>query len=237
MDKLNARCNANERTVVKICGMTKCEDITVAADAGADYIGVVINVPRSPRCQTIDRARALSQFSPLPIVAVTVNQTIQQLQEIVSVVAPAVVQLHGGELPDLVQVLKQCTNCMVWKALPLPPLDCEFNELIAHQYLLQAQIYVDAGVDAILWDAPSADADMPGGGLGKSGQWEYARWLVEQLSVPCLLAGGLTPANVARAIATVRPWGVDVSSGVERSRGVKDHKLIREFIRNVRLAG
>ncbi|HID06833.1 MAG TPA: hypothetical protein EYP10_06765, partial [Armatimonadetes bacterium] len=90
MDKLNARCNANERTVVKICGMTKCEDITVAADAGADYIGVVINVPRSPRCQTIDRARALSQFSPLPIVAVTVNQTIQQLQEIVSVVAPAV---------------------------------------------------------------------------------------------------------------------------------------------------
>ncbi|MFA4014952.1 MAG: hypothetical protein RUDDFDWM_000018 [Candidatus Fervidibacterota bacterium] len=219
---------------VKICGMRSELDIAAAKKAGADFVGIVVGVPSSVRSVSEGEAVRLSRTSQLPVVIVTVNMDCVRLVEIFSKAQPHAIQLHGDESPDAIRKLKELTTCEIWKAMKLPPPDAPFDEALAKDLLKIAQQYVSAGADVILFDAMPTKGIH--GGTGLLSHWGYARFLTERLCARTILAGGLNPKNVQDAIYSVRPWGVDVSSGVEISRGVKAFELMDEFVKNAKTA-
>lgn len=208
---------------VKICGLTRCEDVQVVNEAGADFCGVVVEVPKSPRSVTRKIAKTLLSKMAVPSVVVTRSKSLEELVELADFLSPFALQLHGDEQPDLVARLKAKVTCQIWKAIPLPT--AEQTSLLQH-LLKQSQDFVKVGCDAFVLDTATAQGF---GGTGVIGSWELAAELVKRLDVPCFLAGGLTPDNVLEAIETVKPFGVDVSSGVESSPGIKDPEKVRSF--------
>lgn len=223
------------KTQIKICGITCEADLREAAVAGADFIGVVVDVPRSPRSQNIDVACGLVAIAcsvGVYPVAVTVNLSLDQLAILTSSTSVYALQLHGNEPPDFIRELCDVVQCRVWKALPLPSSEVLEGECLAVDRLLQsAMSYVDAGVDAIILDTV-IHGQM--GGTGIIGNWPLASELVARLPVPCILSGGIDTENVCTAITTVKPWCVDSSSGLERTPGEKDHVEMRRFVATAR---
>jgi phosphoribosylanthranilate isomerase len=195
---------------LKICGLTTEDDAAHAAAAGATALGVIF-APRSPRCVTADRARDIVRAVPgdLPVVGVFVDATIEEVVATVAHTGIRIVQLHGDEPERYASALK----------MPL----------------LRA-----AGVDVPVESWPGAtlllDA-VSGAGRGGTGtriDWGRAAAIARQRKV--VLAGGLTPGNVAEAIAVVQPYGVDVSSGVEDAPGRKNRDKVSRFLENARTA-
>lgn len=204
---------------VKICGTTSPRDARLSHEAGADFLGVILHHPRSPRSVSLQTAREIEAATLLPIVAVTVNQAFEALLEIAEILGPHALQLHGDESPQLVEQLTS-RGLRVWKAI-----SGDQNALLS-----QAKAFRDAGADAILVDAREVSPQgVVYGGTGKSADWDAAHSLVES-GFRVVLAGGLAPENVERAIETVQPWGVDVVSGVEATKGVKLHQAVLEFV-------
>ncbi len=213
---------------VKICGITDLEDARVAALAGADFLGFIF-YPRSPRYVTPEvagRIVATLRAERLTVltVGVFVDALLAEIEHAMRVAGLDLVQLHGREPPELVQTL----NGRAFKALR--PRSGDEGRADALRYLPVAP--ADTRAPQLL-----VDAYHPGayGGTGQVGDWHLAHALVQQCE-RLLLAGGLTPDNVAQAISQVRPWGVDVSSGVEASPGRKDHGRVRAFIAAARAA-
>lgn len=208
---------------VKICGLTRPEDVSAAADAGAAYAGFVF-FPKSPRNVTIETARDLAVEVPVGVakVALVVNADDALLDAITGVVSIDILQLHGAETPERVAEVRARTGLPVMKAVGVAD-----DEDVA-----ALDLYAEVA-DQILVDAkPPKNAELPGGN-GVSFDWRLIsarRW-----SKPWMLAGGLTPENVAEAIALTGAKQVDVSSGVEASPGIKDAGLIREFIEATRV--
>jgi phosphoribosylanthranilate isomerase len=203
-------------TRTKVCGLTRPRDVDQAVDAGADALGFVVDVPvDTPR--EVAPARAADLVARVPPFATTVLVTMptapQRAVDLVGRVDPDVVQCHGDLSPGDVAYLRSHVDVRVLKAV-----DAEDVET--------ARRYADVA-DALLVD--SADADG-GGGTGETHEWERTRDAVSDLDAPVVLAGGLTPGNVASAIDVVDPFAVDVASGVEASGGVKDHDRVREFV-------
>jgi phosphoribosylanthranilate isomerase len=195
---------------IKICGLTTEEDAAHAAMAGATALGVIF-APASPRLVTADQARAIVGAVPVhvPVVGVFVNATLEEIVGIVAHTGIRQVQLHGDEPESYAAALK----------MPL----------------LRAT-GVDVPVEAwptatLLLDAVSSAAR---GGTGQRVDWNQAAAIARQRKT--VLAGGLTPDNVAEAIAAVHPFGVDVSSGVEASPGKKDRDKVERFLENARRA-
>ncbi len=208
---------------VKICGLTRVEDALVAVDAGADLIGMIF-YPPSPRHVSLTRARTMVRAVratgvPVRIVGVTVNAPKWLLHALLEEVGVDWVQCHGDEPPDRVAALRG----RGFKAVRLTKATLE-----------ESAAFLDIGPA----DGPHllVDAAVPGayGGTGHRADWKAAALLARQ--GPILLAGGLTPENVMAAIRQVRPWGVDVSSGVELRPGQKDPARVRAFIARVRAA-
>lgn len=205
---------------IKICGLSTAETVDAALDAGADYVGLVF-FHKSPRNVPIANASALAARARAraSVVALVVDADDAVLAEIVGVVGPDVLQLHGTESPERAAAIRRRFGCEVWKAVPVAvAADAEraFDYLAAEPAI------------RILFDAkPPKDAVLPGGN-GLIFDWHALDGV--QGRMPFLLSGGLTPANVASAIGLTRPWLVDVSSGVESAPGVKDPALIRAFI-------
>ena len=203
---------------VKICGLTRPEDVTAVADAGAAYAGFVF-FPKSPRNVSIETARELAVDVPVGVakVALVVDADDALLDAITSAVPLDILQLHGHETPERVTEVRSRYGLPVMKAVGV----ADAEDVAA------LDLYADVA-DQILVDAkPPKNADLPGGN-GVSFDWRLIsarRW-----SVPWMLAGGLTPDNVAEAIALTGAKQVDVSSGVETSPGVKDAEAIRAFI-------
>ena len=203
---------------VKICGLSRPEHVSAAADAGAKYVGLVF-FEKSPRHVSLDVARALALEVPTGIakVALVVNADDAALDALVAAVPIDILQLHGKEPPARVAAIKARYGLPVMKAVGI----ADASDLPA----LDAYAQV---ADQILVDAkPSKDADLPGGN-GLSFDWRLIagrRW-----PVPWMLAGGLTPDNVAEAVRLTGARQVDVSSGVESAPGVKDTALIRAFV-------
>lgn len=210
--------------LVKICGLSTQQMMTVALDAGADMIGLVFH-PRSPRYVTLERAVELAAMARgrAEIVALIVDWSEAQAADLVAALKPDWLQLHGRETPGQVSAIKAATGLRAIKALGIAGAD----DLAA--------IESYRGVaDRILLDAkPPRDAAYPGG-HGKPFDWSLLANL--DPSLPFMLGGGLDPANVGEAVRIARPTGVDVSSGVESARGVKDAGAIRDFIAAARLA-
>ncbi|UVJ42667.1 phosphoribosylanthranilate isomerase [Pseudomonas sp. LS1212] len=200
----------------KICGITRIEDALAAVEAGADAIGLVFYA-KSPRAVTVEQARAIIAALPpfITTVGLFVNATRCELNEILEAVPLDLLQFHGDETPA------DCDGYhRPWiKALRVRPGDD-----------LEASCKAYAKASGILLD--TYVAGVPGG-TGEAFDWSL---IPAKLSKPIILAGGLSADNVAQAIAQVRPYAVDVSGGVEQSKGIKDHRRIEAFMQAVRKA-
>jgi phosphoribosylanthranilate isomerase len=219
---------------VKICGTTNLEDARAAADAGANAVGFVF--AESPR--RIDPKQAAEIVAQLPStvekVGVFVNERPARIREIVKQVGLTTVQLYGEEAADFAGRLfteaEPEQRPRVYRALSMKTIFSAANAtafLRAHRV---KQVF-----DALLVDSGSSTR---GGGTGLTFDWERARPFITGLKKTgkVIVAGGLTPENVARAIEMFRPWGVDVASGVEKEPGRKDHEKIRAFVAAARRA-
>lgn len=204
---------------VKICGLTSPADVAAVAASGAAYAGFVF-FAKSPRNLTIDQARLTALAAPpgLAKVALTVDADDATLDAIVEAVPLDMLQLHGRETPERVAEVRARYGLPVMKAMG-----------VADEGDLDGLLEMSLAADQLLIDAkPPKGADLPGGN-GLPFDWRLVgrrRWLK-----PWMLAGGLTPENVAQAISLTNARQVDVSSGVERAPGVKDPALIERFVR------
>jgi phosphoribosylanthranilate isomerase len=213
---------ATHSLVVKICGLATAESLDWALEAGADMVGFV-HFPKSPRHVDLETARMLASRARgrAKIVVLTVDADDAQIAAVIDTLAPDFLQLHGQESPGRVAAIR--ARVPVIKALGIANAD-DVATVAAY----------DSVADLLLFDAkPPRDAPRPGG-LGRSFDWS----LLDRMpaATPFLLSGGLHPTNVGEAITRVRPFGVDVSSGVESAPGVKDRAKIDQFIQNARAA-
>lgn len=209
--------------LVKICGNTSVADARLALRAGADYLGVILEHPPSPRNVSLEDARRIAAAVDRPVVAVTVNLPLERLLHIHKMLQPAALQLHGDEPVELVRALK-ARDITVWAVAA--------GDTAAVRR--RAVELWEAGTDAIQVDARAvADTGTIYGGTGQTSDWDAARALVAG-GLRVVLAGGLTPENVAQAVRTVQPWMVDVISGVEAAKGVKDASKVERFVEAAR---
>jgi len=203
------------RTRIKICGITRPGDAVAAAQAGADAVGLVF-YPPSPRFLNVERAREIRDALPpfVQAVALFVNPDAAQVAQAIGRVHPALLQFHGEETPDFCAQfgLPYVKACRVAQGVDLVKYLRPFST--ASGWLL------DAHVEEY-------------GGVGASFDWSLVPARLER---PLVLSGGLTRGNVGEAVRRVRPWAVDVSSGVESSKGIKDAAKIAAFIAEVRNA-
>jgi len=207
------------RTRVKICGITRPGDARAAAEAGADAIGLVF-YPKSPRFLAVERAAEIRDALPpfVQTVALFVNPDAAQVAQVIGRVKPGMLQFHGEETPQFcgqfgVPYIKACrVRSGVSKGLDL----LEYLRPFAGA----AAWLLDSFVEAY-------------GGVGERFDWSLVPRGLER---PLILSGGLERGNVAEAIRKLRPWGVDVSSGVESAKGIKDAGKIAAFISEVRNA-
>ena len=209
---------------VKMCGISKVETIPAIVDAKPDYMGLVF--APSKRQVTVEQAKTLaeelhkqyaarynsgadqSDIDKIKTVGVFVNETLDNLVTIAEKVHLDAVQLHGDEDETFIQSLKECTNVEVWKAVQIRSAS-------------DAEKWIDSSADMLLFDAYHKDER---GGIGEVFDWSC----LDAFERPFMLAGGIDSTNVARAIRTVRPYGIDISSGIETD-GVKDDEKIKAF--------
>lgn len=205
-------------TNIKICGIKTPEILSVAASAGARFAGFVF-VPQSPRYIHPEQARLLSRQLPtgLRSVGLFVDPSDEDLAHILGAVSLDFIQLHGNENPARVQAIKSRFNIPVIKAFAISAADD----------LDQVAAYIPV-IDWILFDAKAPASSNIAGGNGVAFDWAILK--DKNFAKPWMLSGGLTPENVADALSILSPDAVDVSSGVESSRGVKDAQKVRDFI-------
>jgi phosphoribosylanthranilate isomerase len=208
--------------IVKICGLSTCETLETALEAGADMVGFVF-FPPSPRHLSLTTARDLGKLVKRRAakVALTVDADDATLESIVEALQPDILQLHGRESVARLREVRRKFSLPVMKAIAVEsPADL-------------ASLPEYAGLaDRILFDArPPKEATRPGG-LGAVFDWKILENL--ELKIPFMVSGGLSSLNVAEAVRVTGAGGVDVSSGVERAPGQKDPEMIRVFIKAAR---
>lgn len=211
---------------IKICGNTTLQDAQLAAEAGADAVGFVF--APSPRRVTAAQVAAITPYLPSPLekIGVFVDATLDEISATVRDCGLTGVQLHSESGPGITAQLRASfgMKLRILRVVHFGP------DAADHA----AAITADENVDAILVDSRTATAV---GGTGVVFDWGTARETLFQSTEGrrrMVAAGGLTPDNVVEAIATLRPWGVDVASGVEMAPGRKDPRKVRDFIANVR---
>jgi len=219
--------STGETTRVKICGLTNLDDARCAAAAGADFLGFIL-YPKSPRYIAPEQIAAIAEairgeFGPSAprCVGVFVNESPEHVQACLDTASLDLAQLHGDEPPEVIQRL----HPRAFKAIRPPSRGAAEASL---------SIYRDAFPDDESLPQLLLDAYHPErfGGTGLQVDLTVAQPVARQCRL--LLAGGLAPETVGEAIRQVRPWGVDVSSGVERTKGIKDQARVRAFIHAVR---
>ena len=203
------------RTRIKICGITRPADAIAAAQAGADAVGLVF-YPPSPRYLSLNRALEIRDALPpfVQTVALFVNADAAQVAQVIGTVRPALLQFHGEETPAFCESfgLPYVKACRVRQGVDLLEYLRPFSR--ASAWLLDSHV-----------------AEY--GGVGERFDWSL---VPAQRDRPLVLSGGLAADNVAEAVRCTKPWGVDVSSGVEAGKGIKDATKIAAFIAEVRNA-
>lgn len=200
-------------TRIKICGIKHLDDALKAVECGADAIGLIF-VEKSPRYVSLTEARVIAESMPpfVTVVGLFMNARAETVREALKVVPLNLLQFHGEESPEF---------CDQFEVPYIKVLRMRDNANI----VAFAQDYPNAA--GILLDSYHKDA---GGGTGQSFDWDL---IPDDVPLPLILAGGLNPENVASAIEAVKPYAVDVSSGVESEPAIKDHKKIEQFIKEV----
>lgn len=200
------------RTRIKICGIKHRDDALKAVECGADAIGLIF-VEKSPRYASFTDARVIAESLPpfVTVVGLFMDATAETVREALKVVPLNLLQFHGDETP-------------------------EFCEQFDMPYIKALRMRENVNVIAFAQEYPNAAGILldtytqAGGGSGQTFDWSL---IPKDMPVPIILAGGLNPENVASAVETVKPYAVDVSSGVESEPAVKDHKKIEQFIKEV----
>jgi phosphoribosylanthranilate isomerase len=207
------------KTRIKFCGMTREADVLLACELGVDMLGFVF-AARSPRRLPLSDASTLrgAVASKVSVVALCMDNPADEVAQVVAALRPDLLQFHGQEDDAFCAAF----GVPFLKALPMQGISAD-------------------AVDARLGQYPSAtgfvfDGNAPGAPGGGGEVFDWSRLPRNRLARPWLLAGGLRPGNVADAIRGVRPWGVDVSSGIERGVGIKDGALMLQFVREARSA-
>jgi phosphoribosylanthranilate isomerase len=208
---------------VKICGLTKPEDLVVAVAAGADAVGFLVGVPASPRNLTLERAEKLLRQVPVFVdsVVVTAPQDIEGVAEICDRLKPTAIQIHGEKHLEASKIREKIRGTRLIKTIYVNP------EALSKTPIADSKFF-----DAILLDSFTRGQY---GGTGKVHDWKLSRQIRKAVNpTPVILAGGLKPENVREAILTVHPYAVDVASGVELQPGIKDPEKVRAFIKNAK---
>ena len=200
-------------TRIKICGIKHLDDALKAVECGADAIGLIF-VEKSPRYVSLTEARVIAESMPpfVTVVGLFMNASAETVREALKVVPLNLLQFHGEESP-------------------------EFCDQFEVPYIKVLRMRDNANIVAFAQDYPNAAGILldsyhkgAGGGTGQSFDWDL---IPDDVPLPLILAGGLNPENVASAIEAVKPYAVDVSSGVESEPAIKDHKKIEQFIKEV----
>jgi len=218
---------------IKVCGITSVEDALMAEKAGADFLGVIVNVARSPRSLEVNDAKELFSCPQIPVILLTYDMPSDTIAALVSTLRPFGVQLAGNETVDDVRMLKKMVSCEIWKSIHLPVAE---NEEIKIDDIVNKIIAVkEAGSDRIILDSTvKRGSTVQKGGTGLPFDWSLAAAIKKKVRSFLFLAGGIKPENVTQAITRVNPDGIDLSSGVEKTVGKKDPELVKELITTVR---
>ena len=207
---------------VKICGITSKYDLITVVDAGTDAVGFIVDVPSSPRNITLKSAEKLMKLVPIFVdtILVTVPENLDSLKKIYKQLQPDGVQIYGKKYQDAQIIRKYLPYTKLIKAIHLQPDNVDESS------------FKFSSFDAVLIDSY---VEGKYGGTGKVNDWKLSKIIRNKLDpTPLILAGGLTPNNVEKAIHIVNPYAVDVSSGVEASPGIKDPKKVIEFVQNAK---
>jgi phosphoribosylanthranilate isomerase len=205
---------------VKICGITREEDLEAALNAGADAVGFVVGVPASPRNISLEKAKSLFKLVPIfaKSVLVTVPTNIDALLKTCEKLKPNILQIHGENISDVSKLREKLPNM----------------HLIEAVNSVQTALHASKSFDAVLFDSHVYGKY---GGTGIVHDWRLSKRAKQVIHPkPLILAGGLNPENVKDAVSIVKPYAVDVSSGVEAQPGIKDHGKVIEFIENAKEA-
>jgi phosphoribosylanthranilate isomerase len=203
-------------TRIKICGIKHCDDALKAVACGADAIGLIF-VEKSPRYVSLTEARVIAESLPpfVTVVGLFMDATVATVREALKVVPLNLLQFHSDESPEF----------------------CDQFEI---PYIKVLRMRENVNVIAFAQEYPNASGILldtyskAGGGSGQTFDWNL---IPDEMPLPLILAGGLNPENVASAVETVKPYAVDVSSGVESEPAIKDHKKIEQFIKEVQRIG
>ena len=211
------------RVKVKICGLTRQEDLDASVQAGADAVGFVVGTPSSPRNLELETAEKLLRRTPSSVesVLVVVADCADQVANACVQLKPNAVQIHGDNPIDASLLRQRLPNLTLIRAV-----NANSNNALS-----------DALAASETFDAVHLDSHANGqyGGTGLVHDWTLSKSIKTAIHPKkMILAGGLTPDNVADAVQTVQPYAVDVSSGVELQPGIKSHKKIIEFVRNAK---
>ncbi|MEM3731826.1 MAG: phosphoribosylanthranilate isomerase [Candidatus Bathyarchaeia archaeon] len=208
---------------VKICGITREEDLRMVCDMGVDAVGFVVNVPSSPRNLSVETAKKLIGIVPVSVksVLVTVPRSVNEVVTLYKKLMPNVVQIHGDNILHISALREKLPNTMLIRAITVNP-----------KRVFDASVKESEFFDAILLDSYSRGKH---GGTGVTHNWILSRSVREAIHPkPLILAGGLNPENVKDAIRIVKPYAVDVSTGVETAPGIKDPNKVEAFIKNAK---
>ncbi len=208
---------------VKICGITNEEDLNMVCSMGADAAGFVVEVPSSPRNITLEKAEKLIKLVPLFVksVVVIVPRDENEILNFHKRLKPDIIQIHGEKSFDVAFLKKKLPNTPLVRAIHVKAEE-SLNEALQ---------------ESKLFDAVLADSSLPSryGGTGITHDWNISRRIREAIyPKPLILAGGLNPSNVQEAVKMVKPYAVDVSTGVESKPGIKDPEKVNAFIRNAK---
>jgi len=215
-----------QRTRIKICGITRSDDLQAAVTAGADAIGLVF-YPQSPRYVTAEQAASLLSALPpfVSSVGLFVNATVEEVVATVRAAPVSLLQFHGDESMQQCCAAAEAVNRPFLRAVRMKP-DMTGADLLEYEHSYRASSKLFAGI--------LLDAFVEGyGGGGKVFDWSL---IPKELAPRVVLSGGLSVQNATEAVLQVRPHAVDVSSGVEQAKGIKDPAKIRDFVAAVRRA-
>jgi len=208
---------------VKICGLTREEDLAIAVAAGADAVGFIVGVPSSPRNISLEKAKKLIRRVPIFVksVLVMVPTSVDALLNTYEKLSPDAIQIHGENLPEASLLRERLPSTPLIRAIHANPVNA-----------LEVASAASKSFDAILLDS---SAHGKYGGTGVVHDWELSKRVNQAiLPKPLILAGGLSPENVKDAIRAVQPYAVDVCTSVESRPGIKDPRKVLAFIENAK---
>ena len=219
----------NRTVKVKACGTTNVKDALSAEEMGVDFIGVLVDVPFSERSVDLEIASQIAESVEVPCVLVIYGMPLYRILIADMVIRPYAFQLLDDSPPGRISILKKWVKARIWKSIFLPP-DGEESEEDLMRAIRSIEAYREAGVDAVLLDTKVAGRR---GGTGRRHNWNLAAQIVDSVDLPVFLSGGINPHNVLEAIRTVRPYGIDLCSGIERGKGIRDPGKLRMLMERV----